>query len=519
MGLLRVLLALSVLFEHTGGIGGYWMIGGPLAVQAFFIISGFYMGLVLNERYDQPALNKAFYLNRAIRIYSIYFLFLALYLGAFVLVHLKTGHSPFDPYLSGLISGPEKAGLGLLNLTVIGQDLPLWLRIDDGHLAWTAQAFGTGPLDVFHFMAIPVAWSLSLELCFYLIAPFIVRRPWPQIALLLATSTLLRIAAAVLGYTADPFSYRFFPFELAWFLAGVLAYKAWAAGHARWEGQGARLLALAVPAATLAYPWLLGSWSEAAFFVPARIGFLVLVAAALPAIHQWSRNSAFDRQIGELSYPLYLGQLLVLGLLAGWPILAESTTARTLAVALVSLALGVLLALAGGLIWLRESPEVPMQQGRRLMDAVGWAALLPQMLASLGAVFLAAGVGKAVGGVVSGVIPADSRVLAVAAFGLGMALFTMVMGNAFAAFPVMMAAIGMPLLIQHYHGDPAVIAAVGMLAGFCGTLMTPMAANFNIVPAALLDLKDRNAVVKAQVPTALPLLAFNIVLIAWVAFP
>jgi peptidoglycan/LPS O-acetylase OafA/YrhL len=84
---------------------------------------------------------------------------------------------------------------------------------------------------------------------------------------------------------------------------------------------------------------LLGSWSEAAFFVPARIGFLLLVAAALPAIHQWSRNSAFDRQIGELSYPLYLGQLLVLGLLAGWPILAESTTARTLAVALVSLAL------------------------------------------------------------------------------------------------------------------------------------------------------------------------------------
>jgi len=100
-----------------------------------------------------------------------------------------------------------------------------------------------------------------------------------------------------------------------------------------------------------------------------------------------------------------------------------------------------------------------------------------------------------------------------------MALFTMVMGNAFAAFPVMAAAIGLPLLVQQYHGDPAVVAAVGMLAGFCGTLMTPMAANFNVVPAALLDLKDRNAVVKAQVPTALPLLAFNLVLIWWAAFP
>ncbi|MFM6832486.1 MAG: 5-oxoproline transporter, DUF979 family subunit, partial [Novosphingobium sp.] len=118
----------------------------------------------------------------------------------------------------------------------------------------------------------------------------------------------------------------------------------------------------------------------------------------------------------------------------------------------------------------------------------------------------------------SEIIADGSLFAAVLAYGLGMALFTMIMGNAFAAFPVMAAAIGFPLLIQQYHGDPAVVAAVGMLAGFCGTLMTPMAANFNIVPAALLELKDRNAVVKMQVPTALPLLAFNIALIYWAAF-
>ena len=99
-----------------------------------------------------------------------------------------------------------------------------------------------------------------------------------------------------------------------------------------------------------------------------------------------------------------------------------------------------------------------------------------------------------------------------------MALFTIVMGNAFAAFPVMTAAIGLPLLIDGHHGDPAVIAAIGMLSGFCGTLLTPMAANFNIVPAALLDLRDRNAVIRAQVGTALPLLAVNIALIVWLAF-
>jgi uncharacterized membrane protein len=99
-----------------------------------------------------------------------------------------------------------------------------------------------------------------------------------------------------------------------------------------------------------------------------------------------------------------------------------------------------------------------------------------------------------------------------------MALFTMIMGNAFAAFPVMTAAIGLPILIRGYGGDPAVVCAIGMLAGFCGTLMTPMAANYNIVPAALLDLKDRNGVIKAQVGTALPLLAANLLLIYFLAF-
>jgi uncharacterized membrane protein len=98
-------------------------------------------------------------------------------------------------------------------------------------------------------------------------------------------------------------------------------------------------------------------------------------------------------------------------------------------------------------------------------------------------------------------------------YAFGMAGFTMIMGNAFAAFPVMAAAIGVPVLIHGMGGNPAVIGAVGMLAGFCGTLMTPMAANFNIVPAALLELKNRNGVIRAQIATALPLLAVNLIII------
>lgn len=183
---------------------------------------------------------------------------------------------------------------------------------------------------------------------------------------------------------------------------------------------------------------------------------------------------------------------------------------------LVALATGVLLALALCYAWLRPAPAEPFRAGRALMDDIGWAAALPQMLASLGAVFALAGVGEVVGRLVGVAIPTGSVLGAVLAFGLGMALFTMVMGNAFAAFPVMAAAVGIPLLVQNYGADPAPVAAVGMLAGFCGTLMTPMAANFNLVPAALLELKNRNGVIRAQVPTALPLLVFNLLLLWWI---
>jgi uncharacterized membrane protein len=190
---------------------------------------------------------------------------------------------------------------------------------------------------------------------------------------------------------------------------------------------------------------------------------------------------------------------------------------------LVSLVLGVLIAVAVAMLWLKPPVLAPLQEGRRLMDAVGWAAILPQMLASLGAVFLAAGVGDQVGRLFSEYIPLDTRTAAVAAYCIGMALFTIVMGNAFAAFPVMTAAVGLPFVVLELGGDPARVCAIGMLAGFCGTLMTPMAANFNVVPANLLELPDRNAalngVIRAQIPTAIPLLFANIVLMRLLAFP
>jgi uncharacterized membrane protein len=188
-------------------------------------------------------------------------------------------------------------------------------------------------------------------------------------------------------------------------------------------------------------------------------------------------------------------------------------------VTLVSLGLATIVALTIGVVMLRPPLRAPLEEARRLLDAVGWAAVLPQLLAALGAVFAAAGVGKVVATLASGAIPSGAPLIAVMAYTVGMALLTMLMGNAFAAFPVMMLGIGLPLLVTGLHGNPTIIAAIGMLSGFCGTLMTPMAANYNLVPVALLNLPDRWAVIRVQVPTALMLLTVNTALLYLLAFP
>ncbi len=184
----------------------------------------------------------------------------------------------------------------------------------------------------------------------------------------------------------------------------------------------------------------------------------------------------------------------------------------------VGLGLACLLALLAACALTRTSPLRAVEHSRGLVDAIGWAALLPLLLATLGSVFAAAGVGEAVAELVRAWIPVDNRFVVVLAYALGMAGFTMVMGNAFAAFPVMTAGIGLPLLVQMHGADAASLAAIGMLSGYCGTLMTPMAANFNLVPAALLELRDPYAVIRVQIPTALLLLAANVVLMYFIVF-
>lgn len=187
--------------------------------------------------------------------------------------------------------------------------------------------------------------------------------------------------------------------------------------------------------------------------------------------------------------------------------------------ALVGLGIGSIVALILAFLLTRIMPVQAFQEGRRMLDAVGWAIILSQFLAALGFLFDKAGVGKVVAELVSTVVPVDIRLATVIAYCVGMALFTMVMGNAFAAFAVITTGIGIPLVIKMHGADPAIAGVIAMLSGYCGTLMTPMAANFNVVPAALLEMTDKNGVIRAQVMTAVPLLVVNIFLMYFLAFP
>lgn len=178
---------------------------------------------------------------------------------------------------------------------------------------------------------------------------------------------------------------------------------------------------------------------------------------------------------------------------------------------LVALGIATITALIVAAAVLRpKNPLVAVTEGRRLLEAIGWAALLPQMLATLGLLFTQAGVGTQVGAIAHNIVPEHSRFFAVIVYAVGMAVFTMIMGNAFAAFPIMTAAVGWPLLVTRLGAHPAPLFAIGMLSGFCGTLCTPMAANFNLVPPALLEMRDKYGQIKVQIPTAITLLIFNI---------
>ncbi|MDU9051324.1 MAG: DUF979 domain-containing protein [Clostridioides difficile] len=182
-----------------------------------------------------------------------------------------------------------------------------------------------------------------------------------------------------------------------------------------------------------------------------------------------------------------------------------------------AIGVGSIIALISALIITKAKPATSVQDGSRLLQQMGPASMLPQLLVALGALFTQAGVGEVISTMISGVVPADSRLFGVIAYVLGMVIFTMIMGNAFAAFSVITAGIGIPFVLSQ-GGNPAIIGALALTAGYCGTLLTPMAANFNIVPAALLECKNDYIVIKYQAPVALVLIIAHILVMYFLGF-
>lgn len=182
-----------------------------------------------------------------------------------------------------------------------------------------------------------------------------------------------------------------------------------------------------------------------------------------------------------------------------------------------AIGVGSAVALISAFMISKAKTSTTIEDGARLLQQMGPASMLPQLLVALGALFTQAGVGEVISNMISGVVPADNRLFGVIAYVLGMVIFTMIMGNSFAAFSVITSGIGIPFVLAQ-GGNPAIVGALALTAGYCGTLLTPMAANFNIVPAALLETKSDYVVIKYQAPVALILIVVHIVAMYFLAF-
>ena len=247
------------------------------------------------------------------------------------------------------------------------------------------------------------------------------------------------------------------------------------------------------------------------------VGALVIVIAVLSATKQI--NIGTLKQLDETFATLKAEKL---GLKIFIPSLSIAIIAMLIASftdfsGTVAIGISSTLTLVLTFVITKAKPKEFLEDSNRMYQSMGSFVILPQLLASLGVLFTAAGVGDKISAIISGVIPTGNVLVGVIAYCVGMAVFTAIMGNAFAAFSVITVGVGLPFVFAQ-GGDPVVCSVLALTAGYCGTLLTPMAANFNILPAALLELKDKNAVIKAQAPIAIILLVTHIFLMYTLGF-
>lgn len=328
MGTFRFVLALAVLIAHIATALGpsvvnrnslHILVWSGEAVFAFFVISGFYMSLIVNEKYARLRGGTwRFYLNRALRLYPIHWALLVLYgigyawYGApwFLLGDFR---EPFARWVYAVAS----------NVVFFG-----------------VEALPIASAANWHFVVGPI-WSLSIECYFYLLAPFIVGRRLRTLGVLFAVALALRLGLYVAGVPLLPWRYFFFPADLVFFLMGSLAWRLypWVRKHrhAAWFGAAAATaLAICVVAPPL--------WTAPDLDQPVAWLFYVLVAVCTPALFALTRRWRFDNVLGQLSYPVYLSHILVIDVVARLPL--SRALDRGLVAMIGTLALSVVLYVA-----------------------------------------------------------------------------------------------------------------------------------------------------------------------------
>lgn len=312
MGTLRLLLAISVVIAHTGKIFGFGIVGGELAVQSFFIISGFYMTLILNEKYI--GINnsyKLFITNRLLRLYPIYWSVILITIIASLAAYVFSSGNNFGKlnayyeYFSSM-NIFSLCFLVVTNIVLLFQDLVMFLGLDttSGRLFFTSDFRTTNP-QLSRFLLAPQAWTIGIEITFYLIAPFIVRKKLNVIYVLIILSALLRIVLYSIGLNHDPWTYRFFPTEIMFFLLGTVAYHAYK-----------KIKLLDVKEfyyKIIFFTILLFTFSYSFIKLPYKnLFYLFAFFTATPFIFILSKNWIKDRYVGELSYPIYISHWLVM---------------------------------------------------------------------------------------------------------------------------------------------------------------------------------------------------------------
>ena len=312
MGVLRTLLAISVVLVHSAPLYGFTMVGGMIAVQSFYIISGFYMSLILNEKYiNENGSYRLFITNRFLRLYPIYWLILILTIVYSIFLHYSS-----DGVENGMLGSFFNADyhlnfsswlyLAFSNSFIFFQDFVVFMGLNTqtGSLFFTNTYIGTDP-KVYEFMLIPQGWTVGIELMFYLIAPFLVRRKPKWIILLIVSCLAFRGLMYYNGFDYDPWTYRFFPFELVFFLLGNIGYRIYLRFKDKLEGSPVPwICVITCIIATCLYDKV--SFDGQVFV------FYALIFLSVPFIFVLSKKSKIDRQIGELSYPIYISHILMI---------------------------------------------------------------------------------------------------------------------------------------------------------------------------------------------------------------